>query len=101
MQRLTQRLRSGADLLAEMCDEESAILQDYFEFPAETYRSVRERAMENGALGGKVVGAGGGGFLMLYCEEGRQKVRTALAAEGLVELRFGFDYEGSKVIYNI
>ncbi len=58
-------------------------------------------ARENGALGGKVVGAGGGGFLMLYCEEGRQKVRAALAREGLVELRFGFDFEGSKVIYNL
>jgi D-glycero-alpha-D-manno-heptose-7-phosphate kinase len=58
-------------------------------------------ARQNGALGGKVVGAGGGGFLMLYCNEGRQKVRTALAKEGLTELRFGFDFEGSKVIYNI
>jgi D-glycero-alpha-D-manno-heptose-7-phosphate kinase len=58
-------------------------------------------ARENGALGGKVVGAGGGGFLMLYCEEGRQKVRAALAKEGLVEFRFAFDFEGSKVIYNL
>lgn len=58
-------------------------------------------ARQKGALGGKVVGAGGGGFLMLYCVEGRQQVREALAAEGLVEIRFGFDFEGSKVIYNI
>jgi D-glycero-alpha-D-manno-heptose-7-phosphate kinase len=58
-------------------------------------------ARENGALGGKLVGAGGGGFLMLYCEQGRQKLRAALAKEGLTELRFGFDFEGSKVIYNI
>ena len=58
-------------------------------------------ARKNGALGGKLVGAGGGGFLMLFCQQDRQRVRSALAAEGLVELRFGFDYEGSKVIYNI
>ncbi len=58
-------------------------------------------ARQNGALGGKLVGAGGGGFLMLYCEEGRQKVRAALSKEGLVEFRFKFDFEGSKVIYNI
>jgi D-glycero-alpha-D-manno-heptose-7-phosphate kinase len=58
-------------------------------------------ARQKGALGGKLVGAGGGGFLMLYCEQGRGKVRAALAAEGLTELRFGFDFEGSKVIYNI
>jgi D-glycero-alpha-D-manno-heptose-7-phosphate kinase len=57
-------------------------------------------ARKNGALGGKLVGAGGGGFLMLFCPQGRQKVRSTLAAEGLVELRFGFDFEGSKVIYN-
>jgi D-glycero-alpha-D-manno-heptose-7-phosphate kinase len=58
-------------------------------------------ARKCGALGGKVVGAGGGGFLMLYCEEGRREVRAALAKEGLVEMKFRFDFEGSKVIYNI
>jgi D-glycero-alpha-D-manno-heptose-7-phosphate kinase len=58
-------------------------------------------ARKNGALGGKIVGAGGGGFLMIYCIEGRQRVRAALAAEGLVEHRFRFDFEGSKVIYNV
>lgn len=58
-------------------------------------------AKKNGALGGKVVGAGGGGFLMLYCEDGRQGVRAALAKEGLVEHRFRFVFEGSKVIYNV
>jgi len=45
-------------------------------------------------------GAGGGGFLMLYCENGRANLRKAMAKEGLVEHRFRFDFEGSKVIYN-
>jgi D-glycero-alpha-D-manno-heptose-7-phosphate kinase len=58
-------------------------------------------ARRSGATGGKVVGAGGGGFLMLYCDEGRQRVRSALAKEGLVEYRFRFVSEGSKVIYNV
>lgn len=58
-------------------------------------------ARQNGALGGKLVGAGGGGFLMLYCEDGREKVRAALASQGLKEMRFRFDFEGSKVIYNV
>ena len=58
-------------------------------------------ARKNGALGGKLVGAGGGGFLMLFCQEGREKVRTALASKGLTEMRFRFDFEGSKVIYNV
>jgi D-glycero-alpha-D-manno-heptose-7-phosphate kinase len=58
-------------------------------------------AKENGALGGKVCGAGGGGFLMLYSEAGRSKLREAMAKEGLVEHRFHFEHEGSKIIYNV
>jgi D-glycero-alpha-D-manno-heptose-7-phosphate kinase len=58
-------------------------------------------ARKNGALGGKLVGAGGGGFLMVFCTEGREKVRNALASKGLKEMRFRFDFEGSKVIYNV
>ncbi len=57
-------------------------------------------ARDNGATGGKLVGAGGGGFLMVYCDSGRSKIRSALAREGLVEYRFRFDFEGSKVVYN-
>jgi D-glycero-alpha-D-manno-heptose-7-phosphate kinase len=58
-------------------------------------------AREKGAIGGKLVGAGGGGFLMLYCDEGREKVRAALEGQGLKEMRFRFDFEGTKVIYNV
>ncbi len=51
----------------------------------------------NGALGGKLVGAGGGGFLLFYAED-RDAVRKAMAEEGLREVRFGFDHEGSKLV---
>ena len=55
----------------------------------------------NGALGGKVMGAGGGGFLMFFCQNGcKARLRQALAAEGLKELRFGVDFEGTKVLVN-
>jgi len=55
----------------------------------------------NGALGGKVMGAGGGGFLMFLCQNGcKARLRQAMAAEGLKELRFGVDFEGSKVLVN-
>lgn len=54
-------------------------------------------AMKNGALGGKLIGAGGGGFLMFYANE-NMKLRHAMAHEGLKEVRFKFDFEGSKVV---
>jgi D-glycero-alpha-D-manno-heptose-7-phosphate kinase len=56
-----------------------------------------ELAMKNGALGGKLIGAGGGGFLMFLCQE-RARVRQVLAEEGLQEVRFRFDFEGTKVL---
>ena len=51
----------------------------------------------NGALGGKLIGAGGGGFLMFYAHD-RTALRQAMAKEGLTEVRFSFDHEGSKVL---
>lgn len=56
-------------------------------------------ARANGALGGKVIGAGGGGFLMVYAED-KIRVRRAMAEAGLREVRFRFDFEGAKVITN-
>ena len=54
--------------------------------------------MKNGALGGKLVGAGGGGFLMFYAED-RNRLRHAMAKVGLEEVRFRFDFEGTKVLF--
>jgi D-glycero-alpha-D-manno-heptose-7-phosphate kinase len=54
-------------------------------------------ALANGALGGKLVGAGGGGFLLFYAEDAAA-VRAAMTAEGLDEVRFFFDHDGSSVI---
>ena len=60
-----------------------------------------QKGMKNGALGGKLVGAGGGGFLMFYCENDKDKLRKAMSKEGLVEVRFNFEPSGSKIIINI
>ena len=54
-------------------------------------------AMENGALGGKLIGAGGGGFLLFYTEQ-KGRLRSALRGAGLVEVKLGFDYEGTKIL---
>lgn len=56
-----------------------------------------ELGVRNGAVGGKLVGAGGGGFLMFYANE-RNKLRHAMARAGLEEVRFGFDFEGTKLV---
>jgi D-glycero-alpha-D-manno-heptose-7-phosphate kinase len=56
-----------------------------------------EQGMKNGALGGKLVGAGGGGFLMFYAEN-RNRLRHAMAKAGLEEVRFRFDFEGTKTL---
>jgi len=56
-----------------------------------------DHAMANGALGGKLIGAGGGGFLMFYASD-KMKLRHAMREKGLQEVRFRFDFEGSKVV---
>src|SRR6266852_2272495 len=60
-----------------------------------------ELAKENGAIGGKISGAGGGGFLMLYCEENKARLREVLRTAGLRELKFRCDFEGSKVVFDV
>jgi len=63
-----------------------------------------ELGVKNGALGGKIMGAGGGGFFMFY-HNGDNKEKTkftkALAKQGLNKLRFNFDFEGAKILLNM
>jgi len=56
-----------------------------------------DHAMANGAIGGKLIGAGGGGFLMFYAGD-KKKLRHAMREKGLQEVRFRFDFEGTKVV---
>ena len=56
-----------------------------------------DHAMAHGALGGKLIGAGGGGFLMFYAAD-KKKLRHAMREKGLQEVRFRFDFEGTKVV---
>ena len=71
--------------------ERSAITSN--EFINDSY----DFAMANGALGGKLVGAGGGGFLMFYAED-KACLRNAMRQRGLTEVRFRFEPEGTKIL---
>ena len=81
------------------------IMNDHWEFKKQRSNNMSNAqinawyniARDNGALGGKLIGAGGGGFLMFYTND-NQKLRRAMAKEGLKEIRFKFDFEGTKVI---
>ncbi len=63
--------------------------------------ALYDLAKRKGAIGGKVSGAGGGGFLMLYCEENTLQVKEAMRGAGLRQLNFRLDFEGSKVIFDV
>ena len=71
--------------------ERSAIMSN--EFINDSY----DVAMANGALGGKLIGAGGGGFLMFYAED-KARLRNAMRERGLTEVRFRFEPEGTKIL---
>ena len=62
------------------------------------FDKIYDAAMANGALGGKISGAGGGGFLTFYVPGDKRKFREALRGFGLREMRYRFDFEGSKVL---
>ncbi len=64
------------------------------------FDALYELARANGALGGKISGAGGGGFFLFYAESRHQQLREAMREAGLREMRYGFDFEGSKVMVN-
>ncbi len=61
-----------------------------------------EVARKNGALGGKIIGAGGGGFLMFYCRNSdKPRLSEAMKKMGLRPMRFHFDLEGTKILFNM
>ncbi len=54
-------------------------------------------ALKNGALGGKLIGAGGGGLLLFYTTD-KIRLRKAMETTGMEEIRFRFETEGSKIL---
>ena len=64
------------------------------------FDEIYKTAKQNGALGGKISGAGGGGFFVFYVEEKRSRFREVMKSLGLREMRYRFDFEGTKVLVN-
>ena len=62
------------------------------------FDKIYAAAMANGALGGKISGAGGGGFFTFYVPEDQQRFRDTMKQFGLREIRYRFDFEGSKAL---
>ena len=64
--------------------------------------NLYELGIKNGALGGKILGAGGGGFMLFYClKEKQANLTNVMANAGLRRMRFKFDFDGSKVVFNM
>lgn len=64
--------------------------------------NLYELGIKNGALGGKILGAGGGGFMLFYCpKEMQSKLAGTMSENGMRRMRFKFDFDGSKVMMNI
>ena len=60
-----------------------------------------DTALKSGALGGKIMGAGGGGFFLFYCSEKKGKLMSAMKSSGLQHMPFRFDHEGAKILANV
>ena len=65
------------------------------------FDQIYDLAKANGALGGKISGAGGGGFFLLYTEKRHAQLREALRGAGLREMRYRFEFDGTKVLVNL
>ncbi len=97
--------QSQAALESDNLHEFARLLDVHWQRKKERSRSMSNQdinawydcAMANGALGGKIIGAGGGGFLMFYAKD-KARLRHAMRERGLTEVRFRFDFEGTKIL---
>ncbi|MEZ4669313.1 MAG: GHMP kinase [Anaerolineae bacterium] len=92
------RLDEFADLLHQSWLQKRGVNRDISNDQIDV---AYDTARQKGALGGKITGAGGGGFLMLYCHEAQQAdVTRSLQALGLARMDFRFDFDGAQVLLN-
>jgi len=94
----SSRLDDFADLLHQSWLQKRGVTRD---ISNETIDLAYETARRQGALGGKITGAGGGGFLMVYCHEDKQEAVTrSLHALNLRRMDYRFDFDGAQVLLN-
>ncbi|MDO8572003.1 MAG: galactokinase [bacterium] len=93
--------RRNFDIVGELFDEhwkcKKALSQKISNQSFDTIYSI---AKENGALGGKISGAGGGGFFVFYVPKDHERFRTVMKEVGLREMWYHFDQEGTKSMLN-
>src|SRR5262249_52885974 len=87
-------LRQFAEIMHEHWERKKYRSKSMTNSAIDDYYTV---ARQNGAIGGKLIGAGGGGFLMLYSED-KTRLRRALREAGLREVRMRFDFEGTSLV---
>ncbi len=112
-----ERMRANLDTVARIGEQtkdalESGDTRRFGELMHEHWENKRQRSegmstdavdrwyeagRDAGAVGGKLVGAGAGGFLLFYAED-QSALREAMAKEGLREVRFSFDHDGSRLV---
>ena len=100
-------IRSKESLLLGDTEKFAQLMHEHWEHKRERSAGISnsfindayKSGLHNGAVGGKLVGAGGGGFLMFYAKD-REKLRNEMERIGLREVRFRFDFEGTKVIFS-
>lgn len=97
-------LRSRAALVEGKMEEFGNLMNEHWEYKRARFQGMStskinfayDEALKNGAIGGKLVGAGGGGFLLFYAED-KDRLRIKMQNLGFEEVRFNFDFEGTKV----
>ncbi len=102
-------LQSKIALEEGSLDSFGRLLHEHWKFKHSIKRGISttqidiwyQMAIDAGAYGGKLIGAGGGGFLMFYCPNGKDRVREKLTREGLKEISFRFEPTGSRIIMHI
>jgi D-glycero-alpha-D-manno-heptose-7-phosphate kinase len=98
-------LKSKAALISGNLSNFAELMNNHWDYKIKRSKSISSDfinnsytlGMKNGAVGGKLVGAGGGGFLLFYASD-KVALRKAMSKIGLEEVRFKFDFEGTKVI---